>query len=113
MGKAVFKIDEDFKAMVAHAQKTKTGISLAKDQGLYLCTNGRMVKGKVANLVVYANGCNPNTDEFDEWYDKAHRIAGGDDFGEAIDVPFLAKAIMRGVPSVWIHINRNSIRLEA
>jgi len=35
--------------------------------------------------VIYAKGFNPNEVAFEDWYDKLHKICGGDDFVELLD----------------------------
>lgn len=62
--------------------------ALAKDQGLYLCGNPvKHEDGSYTNEVVYASGCNPDTD--DDWYERARDLVGGDDFGENLPLQWL------------------------
>jgi len=63
------------------------GIILAKDEGIYIMSNAEtpdlLTPNESARHCVYAEGFNPNGANPD-WYDKAHRAVGGDDFGEVI-----------------------------
>lgn len=59
------------------------GLILVKDQGVYLLSNGLNAEDKTpdeSGLVVFAENCNPNTDE--NWYDNGRYICRGDDFAE-------------------------------
>lgn len=94
-GQISWPIDAAFKAMVDKAVKAKQKILLVKDHGVYLMTNA-----KPKNLVVYARGFNPEVDDFDSWYDRAHRVLGGDDFGEQLEPDFFAKAVAAGAKSI-------------
>jgi hypothetical protein len=78
-GTLTWPIDDAFRAMVELAEHRKEDILFVKDQGVYL-----MARGLTDNAVCYAEGFNPEKDDFDDWYDKAHTICGGDDFAETI-----------------------------
>lgn len=78
-GTLTWPINDAFKAMVALAEHQNEDILFVKDQGVYL-----MARGLTENAVVYAQGFNPETDDFDDWYDTARDICGGDDFAETI-----------------------------
>lgn len=80
MGKLTFTVDEDFKSVVRHAADNGLPLLLVKDQGVYLMprTNGK------PPVIAYADGMNPEKDDFDDWYDAAHDACGGDDFAEEL-----------------------------
>ena len=60
--------------------KLKPSLVLAKDQGIYLMTNADLTgSASERGTVVYAQGCNPDTDE--DWYENARYLFGGDDGG--------------------------------
>jgi len=109
-GTLSFPIDTAFKAMVAQAVEAKKPLMLVKDQGVYLMVRGRTGED---NKVVYARGLNPSNVEFDDWYDKAHRICGGDDFGENIPTDFFAKAIAGGAKTLKVKLTATRMSLEA
>lgn len=64
------------------------GLLLVKDQGVYLMSNGKREEGEKPE-VVYAEGLNPAVAEFDDWWDSASDICGGDDFVEALPLSSL------------------------
>lgn len=69
------------------------GFILVKDQGVYLLSNGLNAQDQTPNesgLVVFAESCNPNTDE--DWYHNAWNICGGDDFAEFIELDWFLYA---------------------
>lgn len=43
--------------------------------------------------IVYAEGCNPKVDEFDDWWEKKRATFGGDDGCEEIPVAVLLQAL--------------------
>jgi hypothetical protein len=60
------------------------------DQGVYLMSNGEprlLTEDGASNRVIYAEGCNPNIGEFDDWYSMSRELVGGDDFVEIIPIP--------------------------
>ena len=59
-------------------------ILFVHDQGVYLMSNGIPRAGK--DHVTYAEGCNPNVGEFDEWYSMSRELVGGDDFVEILPI---------------------------
>ena len=107
-GTLSWSIDDAFKAMVDKAVKTKQPIYFVKDQGIYLMTDA-----KPNNLVVYAKGFDPNKAKFDDWYDRAHRVCGGDDFGEKLGTEFLAKVCAAGAKVLKIKLTSTRMTMEA
>lgn len=57
------------------------------DRGVYIMSNGipRDLAAADGSHVVYAEHCNPNTD--DEWYENSRELVGGGDFVETIPIP--------------------------
>lgn len=75
------------------SELNKEKFFLAKDQGLYLgITNGSHEKGDFSNCIQYAKGCDPKLNS-DDWYETARSIAGGDDFGEHLDIDILVSVL--------------------
>lgn len=60
-------------------QRRGTDLILAGDQGVYLCTVA------TPRDVFYAENCNPDTMEFDEWWKVKNDTFGGND--GAISIP--------------------------
>lgn len=57
------------------------------DQGLYLMSNGRPSQPKDdPNRVIYAEGFNPEKEAFEDWWEGARAIVGGDDFVEPLPI---------------------------
>lgn len=50
---------------------------LVHDQGIYIMSMSQPVG---ARTIVYAEGCNPDTDA--DWWNTSRHLVGGDDFGE-------------------------------
>jgi hypothetical protein len=111
MNKLVFNATE-VKRVVEHAIETKGNVMLVHDQGVYLISNGKPLDkiDEQKNYVVYAHGCNPETDA--DWYDTAHALVGGDDFAE--ELPFkddMKEQIDLGVAELVIQINETDVQL--
>jgi len=68
------------------------GLLFVHDQGVYLMSNGlprdqRDPADPESNsYVAYAEGCNPNIGDFDDWYGTSRALVGGDDFAEVLTV---------------------------
>lgn len=76
----------DLRPVVAEALATKGRLILAKDQGVYfLAEFGERTPEGRRKLLAYAVGCNPDVDDFDDWWNLARAELGGDDFGEYFD----------------------------
>jgi hypothetical protein len=59
------------------------------DQGVYLMSNGipqLRTEDDKSNHVIYAEGCDPNIGEFDDWYGMSRELVGGDDFVEILPI---------------------------
>jgi hypothetical protein len=58
------------------------------DYGLYLMSNGipGIVPEKDGDNVIFAEGFDPRTTDFDDYWYAAQRIVGGDDFAEYLDI---------------------------
>ena len=69
-----FKIEEVKKVVEASSNK----VMLVGDHGVYLCSD-KFEEGANRATVAYAEGINPEVDEFESWWDKKGQIYGGDD----------------------------------
>jgi hypothetical protein len=68
--------------------KPRSQIIFVKDWGIYLISNGEprdIVEGSTS-FAAYARGYDPTTEDFDEVQRKSNEVAGGDDFGEFLDL---------------------------
>jgi hypothetical protein len=110
-GMLSWTIDDAFKAMVNQAVSQKAKICFVKDHGVYLMSFGK--KLATDNKVVYANGFDPNKEDFDTWYDKAHRTCGGDDFREELDTAFFQKIIGGNAKTFKIKLTTTKMTMEA
>lgn len=62
-------------------------LHFVKDSGIYLMSNAsnrRSLDGRPK--VVYAQGFDPEKVDFEDWWDEARRIVGGDDFVEPLHI---------------------------
>ncbi len=76
----------DLRPVLAEAVVNQCRVILVKDQGLYFLVERaeRRPDGR-QKLIAYADGCNPDVDAFDDWWELASAEFGGDDFGEFFD----------------------------
>ncbi len=75
-------------------------LQFVKDDGVYLMSSGiphlpdpARQGDPDASRVVYAQGFDPNVEAFDDWYDGARRILGGDDFAHALPLDLFGPAL--------------------
>lgn len=70
--------------------KIPAGLLLVKDQGVYLLSNGSpllLVEGTGGYVVAYAREADPTSGgEFDDWWEAAQAIMGGDDWAETLPI---------------------------
>lgn len=84
---------------------------MVKDQGLYLLNNAKMTgSASERGKVVYAAGCNPDTDDF--WYENAKDAFGGDDGTIAFPADWYHCAKKANKRVFAISITTKSIRLK-
>jgi len=89
---------------------------LVHDQGVYLmsgATERQKTPDGAKCVVAYAEGCDPTKGEFDDWYDNARDIVGGDDFAEAVDLAFFADALRGGAVAIEIKMSKKTYRMRA
>ena len=98
-------------------------VMLVHDHGVYLMSNGKprdTIKRMSPNgereiesaFCAYAKGCNPATDE--EWYDTAHGLVGGDDFGEYLPwARQMQEAIKAGAKTITLNFTQRGITMSA
>lgn len=103
----------DARRVIEHAARSTEftfggvpAVGFVHDHGVYLMSNG-VSPGKP--LVVYADGCNPTTDE--DWWDTSLDLVGGDDFLEVIGLhQFMITGVQRG-DDVLIEVGTDEIEV--
>lgn len=115
MGAAIFVIDDDLRRIAEHAKAAGQPMLLVKDQGIYLMSSGLLrpdnPAGKSGHLVAYAEGCDPRRDD-EDWYDRALDIAGGDDFGEEIDMDLAMTKFIEGGSRLIFEISETHFNIR-
>ncbi len=77
----------ELRAVLSEALANDCRIILVKDHGVYLMSEvGETTPNGSRKVLVYAIGCNPDLDEFEQWWNVAISELGGDDFSEYLDV---------------------------
>lgn len=60
-------------------------LSFVKDQGIYVMSNGKpQLDNDDPGRVIFAQGFDPTKDAFDDWWEGARQLVGGDDFVEPL-----------------------------
>lgn len=78
--------------VIEHSIKNSTDkpqILLVGDEGVYIMTGGP----KKGAPIAYALGCDPEKDEFDDWWELKRATFGGDDGVEHLGAEDIKKAI--------------------
>ena len=126
-GVLTFEVNDVLKRIVEHTRKhgkcrvaygegehtPEPSLFLVKDQGVYLMSaSEKRLSGKngKGNLVAYAREANP---KFDDCWDSAREICGGDDFAENIDLSPFEEALASGAKSVEIKLSARSLEIAA
>ena len=88
---------------------------LVKDQGVYLMSNGKQPEvPKGASLpVAYADESNPKKPgaNFDDWYEAARDIMGGDDCVISLPIEWFEKAVKDGREKIRLKVMKTKITL--
>lgn len=91
-------------AMLEEARRDNKQVALVKDQGVYLMVrHGHRNPDGTLKSIVYADGCNPAVDAFDDWWALARHELGGDDSVDELDVSDFD----------GLHLDRNDLLVEA
>lgn len=77
----------DLAPVLSEAFANQCQLILVKDQGVYMMSEkGEALDGSERRKhLAYAQGCNPDIDDFDEWWNRAQNEMGGDDCAEYFD----------------------------
>ncbi len=96
---------------LAPDKNEKPGLWLVGDHGVYAMSNGKLAEG-AKPLVVYAEGCDPNTD--DDWFEVKRRTFGGDDGVDFLDAGGLEPLIAasRGCTHLQIAFLKDAMQLS-
>lgn len=88
--------------------KIEPYIMLVKDSGIYLMVGSKekMAGVETLNHVVYGEGFGPNDD-----YDEMVRVAGGDDFGEALPLEWFSEAMKSDAKTFALALTSRSIKM--
>jgi hypothetical protein len=107
------------KSLPNYAEKRpRPALWLVGDGGIYLMSNGspamgtdgkilRDTKRAQRRFVVHAEGCNPDVNEFDNWWPVHNKIADGDDFSFTIALKALDETLPLCREHLVIVIGRN------
>jgi len=108
-------------ARTLYEEVTGKGFWLVGDHGVYIMANttdGVLNKNRQKDekhFVVYANECNPDTLDFDTWWENKRRIYGSDDNVDFLNSESIAKMVkdkpsptakplylmVMGLPTAW------------
>lgn len=111
---------ESHSALYGDENTAKAGLWLVGDQGVYLMSNGNphLPKDEAnpdeSSLVCYADECNPETLDFDEWWDNKRASFGGDDGVEFLEAEFFDNARVKGkyTPRITIEVSATKLEIE-
>jgi hypothetical protein len=98
-----------------YPKKTRPGLVVVKDDGIYLMSNGkpRLMQSKGHNVVVYADGFDPTTCDPGSVWDAACSAAGGDDFAEqiALDEKLIKALHERDCTALLVSFDEEAMRI--
>ncbi len=104
----------ELRPVLAEAKTNNCKILLVKDQGVYFMSDRgeRNADGR-RKLLAYAVGCNPEVDDFNQWWYLARSELGGDDFGESFDIndPLFSR-LLDGNEDLVLRATKTQLYLE-
>lgn len=105
----------DVRPVLAEAKAHRCRVILVKDQGVYLMSeDGESDEHGRRKRLAYAIGCNPDVDDFDQWWSLAQAEFGGDDFGEYFDVnDRLLSGLLKSDDDLVVRATATHLYLEA
>lgn len=106
--------NSDLRCVLEEAKANGCKVLLVKDHGVYMMSaTGEKDDHGTHKRLAYAIGCNPNVDDFDDWWDTAKREFGGDDFVERFDVTdTVFGAVLNGSDDLLVSATATHIQLE-
>jgi hypothetical protein len=91
----------------AYGQEPEPSLFLVHDSGVYLMSAGiphlEREDEPESSKVVYAAGCNPDTDE--DYYQEAAELVGGDDFVEMLPLDTFEKLFALGLKNIKVVVD--------
>lgn len=91
-----------------YGDETGRGLWLVGDHGVYLMSNGRPEMDKSGDQhVVYAETCNPETQDFDDWWFVKNETFGADD-----GVEFIALDGIAGAATLTIEFAGDTLKIS-
>ncbi|WP_431819402.1 DUF3085 domain-containing protein [Burkholderia sp. F1] len=102
------------RAVLNEALANRCQVILVKDQGVYFMSAiGEKDKNGSHRLLAYADGCHPDLDPFGDWWERARRECGGDDFGEYFDIgDGVFQTLLSTETDLLVLVTPNHIRLS-
>ena len=93
--------------------KIPAGLWLVGDQGVYLMSNAPFDEEAAKNNahIAFADEVNPETMEFDDWYDNKQMIFGADDGVEFLSAEMLEEALSSGAEKLVIDMDAESFKV--
>ncbi|WJV27622.1 DUF3085 domain-containing protein [Pseudomonas chlororaphis] len=100
--------------VLKEAQSNKCQVILVKDEGVYFMSQiGEKDHTGRHKLLCYADGCNPETESFDDWWELSRQECGGDDFGEFFDLSDdIFQHLLKGGNDLFVIVTDSEIRLH-
>lgn len=104
---------QDLCPVIQEALDNHCSLLLVKDHGLYFMSEEGPINPETKRrLVAYADGFDPDTVEFDDWYDRLRELCGGDDFAETISPEdTVMQAVLRFHASLNVSFTETAFRL--
>lgn len=94
---------------ISPADDARPGVWLVGDEGVYLCSNGKLVQGQKP-LVVYSAECHPVGNP--DWYDYKRHHFGGDDGVEFIEAERLLPLFDQNRRCTHLHVQLSKTQIE-
>ncbi len=108
-------VGNDLRLVLAEAKANRCRVILVKDHGVYIMSEiGVSNEQGQRTLLAYTVGCNPDKDDFDQWWELARSEFGGDDFGEYLDIndPLLS-GLLESSNDLVVRATNTHLYLEA
>ncbi|MAT12944.1 MAG: hypothetical protein CMM02_18265 [Rhodopirellula sp.] len=88
--------------------KKSPTVLIVGDQGVYFMTGGAVTDD---HPIAYANGCDPDKDEFDDWWAKKGSTWGGDDGVEVFNLAAIQGVINECTKNMIVGFNEKELTL--
>jgi hypothetical protein len=111
----IFK-QADLLPVLTEAASHKCKLILVKDHGVYFISEkGEMIADPEGRKhIAYAQGCNPNVDQFDDWWERGISEMGGDDCAEYFDISDgVFQRVLAGGHELHVKASQTSIEFVA